>query len=135
MSTITTEEPGKDPKRRRNALAPLTIADVADGVLQEGQDLDFKRLVDLTRSDARVKLVDDVVAFLNRGSAQIITGGYTIRSGARNIQIDPGMLRSRFINELFWLRTLDQLTADEDAALASSGAAEPAAPSASLSFR
>lgn len=198
MITITTleGEGEREPRPRRNAITPLTLADIESGGLQEGQDLDFKRFVDLDNPKAKAGLIDDVVAFLNRGPARIIvgveenegrfgefrplsgnadkavlrlqmviqdhitptpvdvevvplqleggfiidiripghptgpfmnrmTGAYMIRSGARNLPIDPGMMRSRFVDELLWLRTLDQLTAEEDARLAAIGVVEP----------
>lgn len=183
------------PRSRRSTVVPLSLAEIQSGDLQEGQYLDFKRQIDLDQPAAKVRLLDDVVAFLNRGAARIIvgveeragrfesfrpiegdadkialrlqttiqdgitptpvdvdvvplhgesgfildiripshiggpfmnrvTGGYMIRSGSRNFPIDPGMLRSRFVDELQWLRTLDQLTADEDAKLAASNVVE-----------
>lgn len=178
------------PRRRGNAIAPLTSASIL--LLQEGQDLDFKREVNLDKPDLKARLADDVVAFLNRGPARIIvgvvekggrvdrfwplggdadqmalrvqsviqdsispmpidvqvvpihledgylldiqiprhpagpfmnrlTGGYLVRSGARNLPIDPGMLRSRFVDETSWLGRLEELTAAEDADLAANG--------------
>lgn len=188
MIKITPEDEPNPPKPRRNAIAPLTLADIEGGDLQEGQNLDFKRQVDLDQLASKVRLLDDVVAFLNRGASRIIvgveeragrfdsfrpiegdadkialrlqttiqdgitptpvdvdvvplhsehgfildiripshiggpfmnrlTGGYLIRSGSRNLPIEPGLLRSRFVDEVQWLRTLDQLTSDEDARL------------------
>lgn len=58
--------------------------------------------------------------FMNR-----LTGSYLIRSGARNVPIDPGMLRSRFVDEVVWMARLDELTAIEDARLAESGRVAP----------
>lgn len=195
MVRISVTEPAK-PERRRRVLDPLTVAQVAEGGLQEGQDLDFKRLVDLDKPEAKTRLLDDVVAFLNRGPARIIvgveekggrfesfrpisgdpdktalrlqtviqdgitpvpldvqvvpisletgfildiqiprhagapfmnrlSGGYLIRAGARNLPIDPGMLRSRFVEERAWMRRLEELTASEDAKLAASGRVVP----------
>jgi hypothetical protein len=46
----------------------------AEGGLQEGQDLDFKREVNIDKPEAKSRLLDDVVAFLNRGAARIIVG-------------------------------------------------------------
>ena len=43
------------------------------------------------------------------------TGGYLVRAGARNLPIDPGTLRSTFIDEIGWMTRLDELTAAEDA--------------------
>lgn len=196
MIKITTVDEPKEPRSRRNVIAPLSIADIANGGLQEGQDLDFKRLVDLDKAEAKTRFLDDVVAFLNRGPSRIIvgveeregrfegfrplpgdadkmalrvqtviqdsvtptpadvevvplhlengfildiriprhptgpfmnrvTGGYLIRSGPRNLPIDPGMLRSRFVDELLWLRTLDELASEEDARLAANNVVAP----------
>lgn len=173
MVRITAMEPAR-PERRRRTLDPLAASEIADGSLQEGQELDFKREVNLDKPEAKSRLLDDVVAFLNRGSARIIvgveekggrfesfrplagdpdktalrlqtliqdgitpvpvdvqvvplhleagfildiqiprhagapfmnrlSGGYLIRSGARNLPIDPGMLRSRFVDESAWM--------------------------------
>lgn len=175
------------PRPRGNAISPITSADVS--LFQEGQDLDFKREVNVEKADLKARLIDDVVAFLNRGPSRIIvgvvekggrverfwplggdadqtalriqaiiqdsispmpidvqvvpihleegylldiqiphhptgpfmnrlTGGYLVRSGARNVPIDPGMLRSRFVDETSWLARLEELTAAEDADLA-----------------
>lgn len=183
MVRITVTGPDNRPLRRRVAIEPLSIADI--GSLQEGQDLDFKREIDLDRADLKARLLDDVVAFLNRGPSRIIVGvvekqgrfdswrpisgdadklalrmqtliqdgispvpvdvqvvpihldtgfiidiqiprhrggpfmnrlngGYLIRSGSRNLPIEPGMLRSSFIDELAWMARLDELTAAED---------------------
>ena len=182
------------PRRRGNAIVPLTAAEVSQ--LQEGQDLDFKREVNVDKPDLKARLVDDVTAFLNRGPSRIIvgvvekggrvdrfwplggdadqmalrvqsviqdsispmpidvqvvpihheegylldiqiprhpigpfmnrlTGGYLVRSGARNVPIDPGMLRSRFVDESGWLGRLEELTATEDADLAANGRLVP----------
>jgi len=194
--TITTAESPEEPRRRRNVIAPLSISEIEGGDLQEGQDLDFKRQIDFDKPETKTRLLDDVVAFLNRGPSRIIvgveerdgrfdgfrpmtanadkfalrvqtliqdgitptpadvevvplhmdggfildiriprhptgpfmnrmTGGYLIRSGARNLPIDPGMLRSRFVDEQLWLRTLDELTAEEDARLAANNVVAP----------
>lgn len=191
MVRITVTEPAK-PERRRRTLDPITVSEIAAGSLQEGQELDFKREVNLDKPEAKIPLLDDVVAFLNRGPARIIVGveekggrfesfrpisgdpdetalrlqtviqdgitavpldvqvvpihleegfildiqiprhagapfmnrlygGYLIRSGARNLPIDPGMLRSRFVDETAWMSRLEELTASEDAKLAASG--------------
>nr|GLK21661.1 hypothetical protein GCM10017606_24880 [Microbacterium terregens] len=191
MVRITVTEPAR-PERRRRTLDALTVSEIADGSLQEGQDLDFKREVNLDKPEAKTRLLDDVVAFLNRGPARIIvgveekggrfesfrpisgdpdktalrlqtviqdgitpvpldvhvvpipfetgfildiqiprhagapfmnrlSGGYLIRSGARNLPIDPGMLRSRFVDETAWMSRLEELTGAEDAKLAASG--------------
>ena len=177
---------------RRTMIEPISVAEIADGYLQEGQDLDFKRLVNLDDDKGKKSLLDDVVAFLNRGPSRIIvgvdekggrfdhfsplkgdadkfamrvqtliqdsitpvpadvqvvpvhldegfvldiqiprhpggpfmnrtSGTYLIRSGARNLPIDPGMLRSRFVDETNWMRRLDELTLAEDAAVAGGG--------------
>jgi len=189
--TITVTEPDK-PRRPLRSLNAITIEQIADGDLQEGQDLDFKREVHVDKADAKSKLLDDVVAFLNRGAGRIIvgveerggrfdgfrpmagdddqatlrlqtliqdgispvpvdvqvvplhlddgyildiqipkhigapfmnrlSGGYLIRSGSRNLPIDPGMLRSRFVEESTWMAKLDELTAAEDARVARDG--------------
>lgn len=178
--------------RRRETIAPVTLADIAGGTLQEGQDLDFKREVHVDKQEAKARLLDDVVAFLNRGPARLIvgveekggrfdsfrpqqgdadkaalrlqtliqdgitpvpidvqvvplhfadgfildiqiprhtggpfmnrlTGSYLIRSGARNLPIEPWMLRSRFVDEVNLLARLGELTAAEDDALSASG--------------
>lgn len=183
MVRISVTEPAK-PERRRRILDPLTVAQVAE--VQEGQDLDFKREVNIDKPEAKSRLLDDVVAFLNRGPARIIvgveekggrfdgfrplagdpdkialrlqtliqdgitpvpldvqvvplhleagfildiqiprhagapfmkrfSGGCLIRAGARNLPIDPGMLRSRFVDETAWISRLEELTAAEDA--------------------
>lgn len=186
--TVTGEE---TPQRRpRNQISPVTSADIAG--LQESQHLDFKREINLDKPELKVRLIDDVVAFLNRGPSRILVGvvekegrfdalrpiagdadkvalrvqtfiqdsitpvpldvqvvpisqgegfvldiqipghqggpfmnrlngGYLIRSGSRNLPIDPGMLRSRFIDERTWLARLEELTAAEDEAIAKSG--------------
>lgn len=195
MVRISVTEPAK-PERRRRVLDPLTVALVAEGGLQEGQDLDFKREVNIDKPEAKSRLLDDVVAFLNRGPARIIvgveekggrfdgfrplagdpdkialrlqtliqdgitpvpldvqvvplhleagfildiqiprhagtpfmnrfSGGYLIRAGARNLPIDPGMLRSRFVDETTWMSRLEELTAAEDAKVAASGRLVP----------
>lgn len=178
------------PKRSRSTIEPLVLADL--GGLQEGQDLDFKRSIEIDKLELKSRLVGDVVAFLNRGAGRIIigveekqgrfdsfrplsgdadkitlmlqtmiqdrilpvpvdvqvvpvhlesgfiidiqiprhrggpfmdrsNGSYLVRSGARNLPIDPGMLRSSFIDELAWMTRLDELTAAEDEGLAESG--------------
>lgn len=186
---------GKQPQRTpRNTIEPVTLADIAG--LQEGQHLDFKREINLDKPELKGRLIDDVVAFLNRGASRIIVGvvekegrfdgfrpiagdadktalrvqtfiqdnitpvpldvqvvpipegdgflldiqipghhggpfmnringGYLIRSGSRNLPIDPGMLRSRFIDERTWLARLEELTAVEDEAIAKSGRLAP----------
>ncbi len=189
MITITRNEPAEEPPLRRRNLAPLTMEEIETGGLKEGQELDFKREVKLDKVESKRRLIDDVVAFLNRGAARIIvgvqekdsgfgafspmkgsadqdvlrfqstilewivptpldvlvvaipvndgyildiqiphhpsgpfmnrmSGGYLIRVGAGNRPIDPGVLRSRFVDELTWMRTLDELTAEEDARIA-----------------
>lgn len=60
------------PKRLRPRLEPLVFEDLAK--LQEGQDLDFKRTIEMDKTERKAKLVDDVVAFLNRGAARIVIG-------------------------------------------------------------
>ena len=195
MVRISVTEPSK-PERRRRVLDSLTVAQLAEGGLQEGQDLDFKREVNIDKPEAKSRLLDDVVAFLNRGAARIIvgveekggrfdgfrplagdpdktalrlqtliqdgitpvplevqvvplhletgfildiqiprhagapfmnrlSGGYLIRSGARNLPIDPGMLRSRFVDETTWMSRLEELTAAEDTKVAASGRLVP----------
>jgi hypothetical protein len=186
---------GEKPQRRsRGAIAPVTLAEIAE--LQEGQNLDFKREINLDKPELKARLVDDVVAFLNRGASRILVGvvekegrfdafrpiagdadkvalriqtciqdsitpvpldvqvvaisqgdgfvidiqipahqggpfmnrlngGYLIRSGSRNLPIDPGMFRSRFIDERSWLARLEELTATEDEAVARSGRVAP----------
>lgn len=187
---ITVTGTGGTPQRRRRTIAPLMLTDIAN--LQEGQDLDFKREVELDKPELKQRLLDDVVAFLNRDSSRIIvgvvekqgrfdgyrpmtgdadklalrlqtliqdgispvpidvqvvpihleagfildiqiprhlsgpfmnrlSGGYLIRSGSRNLPIDPGTLRSRFVDELTWMTRLDELTAVEDERLADTG--------------
>lgn len=182
---------GKKPQRApRDTIERVTPADIAG--LQEGQHLDFKREINLDKPELKGRVIDDVVAFLNRGASRIIVGvvekegrfdafrpisgdadktalrvqtfiqdnitpvpldvqvvpipegdgflldiqiprhqggpfmnringGYLIRSGSRNLPIDPGMLRSRFIDERTWLARLEELTATEDDAIAKSG--------------
>ena len=178
------------PKRARRVIEPLVLADLSG--LQEGQDLDFKREIEMDKAERKARLVDDVVAFLNRGAGRIVigveekqgrfdsfrplsgdadkqalalqtmiqdrvspvpidvqvvpvhldggyildiqiprhrggpfvnlfTGGYLVRSGARNLPIDPGALRSRFVDDLAWMSRLDELTAAEDARVAETG--------------
>lgn len=189
MISITRTGGPPAPERRRSTLEALTIEAISQAPLQEGQDLDFKREVNVEKPEGKARLLDDVVAFLNRGPARIIvgveeksgrfsgfrplagdadkvslrlqaliqdgispmpidvqvvplhlgegfvldiqipghvggpfmnrvTGGYLIRSGARNLPIDPGMLRSRFVDEAAWIRRVDELTVSEDAELA-----------------
>lgn len=186
MIKITVTGTPTAPKRRRAHIEALSITDIAQGDLQEGQNLDFKRQVNPEKPEGKTRLLDDVVAFLNRGPARIIvgveekggrfesframqgdadqtavrlqtiiqhgitpvpvdvqvvplhlpegfvldiqipqhvsgpfmnrlTGGYLVRSGARNLPIEPGMLRSRFVDEASWVARLNQFTADEDA--------------------
>jgi hypothetical protein len=190
MVNITVTGVPATPQRRTNMIAPLAVSEIAN--LQEGQDLDFKREINLDKPELKARLLDDVVAFLNRDAGRIIvgveekggrfdsfrpmpgdadksalriqtmiqdgitplpvdvqvvpihqeggflldiqiprhrggpfmnrlTGGYLIRSGSRNLPIDPGMLRSRFIDETAWMVRLEELTAAEDARLADSG--------------
>ena len=194
MTRITVTPVGSTatPERRRRALVPLSVEEIEIGDLQEGQDLDFKREVNLDKPEGRSRLLDDIVAFLNRGAGRIIvgveeregqfggfrplagdadkvalrvqgviqdaimplpvdvqvvplrldqgfildiqipphlggpfmnrlSGGYLIRSGARNLPIDPGTLRSRFVDETAWMARLDELTAAEDARVPASG--------------
>jgi hypothetical protein len=182
--TVTGDE--ETPRRRRNTIPPLVLAEMTS--MQEGQDLDFKREIEMDKRDLKARLLDDVVAFLNRGPARIVigvfekqgrfdsfrpmsgdadklslalqtliqdgispvpidvqvipvhleegfiidiqipqhrngpymnrfNGGYLVRSGARNLPIDPGMLRSTFVDELTWMTRLDELTAVADAKL------------------
>lgn len=73
MVRISVTEPAKQ-ERRRRVLDSLTVAQLAEGGLQEGQDLDFKREVNIDKPEAKSRLLDDVVAFLNRGAARIIVG-------------------------------------------------------------
>lgn len=165
------------------------------GIFQEGQELDFKREVNLDSDKHKFGLLDDVVAFLNRGPSRIVVGiddstgrfggfrpiggdpdqtalryqtliqdsilpvpidvqvvpialeqgflidiqiphhhggpfvnrrngSYLIRSGARNLPIDPGTLRSRFVDETTWMSRLDELTVAEDAAVRANGRVE-----------
>lgn len=188
---ITVTEPGV-PERRRRLIEPITVDQITSGELQEGQQLDFKRMVDLEKIEGKKGLLDDVVAFLNRGSGRIVvgveekggkydsfrpmagdpdkavlrfqtliqdsisplpidvqvvpldldegfildiqlpshlggpfmnrlSGSYLIRSGSRNLPIDPGTLRSRFVDETMWMSQLGELTAAEDAKVAESG--------------
>ncbi len=183
------------PTRRPETIAPVTVVDIERGDLQEGQDLDFKREVHVDKPEAKARLLDDVVAFLNRGPSRLIvgveekggrfdsfrpqqgdpdktalrlqtiiqdgvtpvpvdvqvvplhleggfildiqiprhtggpfmnrlTGSYLIRSGARNLPIDPAMLRSRFVDETSLLTRLTDLTAAEDVTIAASGRVE-----------
>lgn len=190
MVNITVTGPDDAPRRKRNAVGPLSLSEIAD--LQEGQDLDFKREVDLDKPEFKARLIDDVVAFLNRGASRIVVGvvekhgrfdsyrpmagdadkfalrvqtliqdcvsplpadvqavpiqvdggfildiqiprhrggpfmnrlngGYLVRSGSRNLPIDPGMLRSNFVDELAWMTRLDELTASEDMRLSEGG--------------
>jgi hypothetical protein len=191
MIKVTVTEPDR-PERRRRTLAPLTIPQIADGGMQESQALDFKREVNVDKAEGKIRLLDDVVAFLNRGPARIVvgveekcgrfdsfrpipgdadktalriqtliqdsiapvpvdvqvvplhleagfildiqipqhsgapfmnrlSGGYLIRSGARNLPIDPGMLRSRFVEESAWMARLEELTASEDVRVQAGG--------------
>jgi hypothetical protein len=188
------DEPGV-PARLPETIGPITVAEIAGGDLQEGQDLDFKREVHVDKPEAKARLLDDVVAFLNRGPARLVigveekggrfdsfrpqqgdadkaalrlqtiiqdgvspipvdvqvvtlhleggfildiqiprhtggpfmnrlTGSYLIRSGARNLPIEPAMLRSRFVDEASLLTRLADLAAAEDTALAASGKVE-----------
>lgn len=189
MIKITVTDTSKPPERRRAVVAALSVADIAHGDLQEGQDLDFKREVNLEKPEGKTRLLDDVVAFLNRGPARLIvgveekggrfesfralqgdadktalrfqtiiqdgitpvpvdvqvvplhlpegfvldiqipkhtsgpfmnrvTGGYLVRSGARNLPIDPGVLRSRFVDEVDWMARLSDFNDNEDARIA-----------------
>ncbi|MBV1824827.1 ATP-binding protein [Komagataeibacter oboediens] len=52
----------------------MTVVAIENGALQEGRDLDFKRLIDLGDQKFKSGLVDDVVSFLNRGSGRILVG-------------------------------------------------------------
>lgn len=52
----------------------ITIAAIEQGRLVEDETLDFKRQLNLDDSTGRERLIDDVVAFLNRGPASIIVG-------------------------------------------------------------
>lgn len=195
MVSITISDDQPKPQRRRATIEPLSADDISSGALQEGQDLDFKREVDLDSDKHKFGLLDDIVAFLNRGPSRIVVGidesagrfggfrplggdpdqialryqkliqdsilpvpidvqvvpialadgflidiqipqhhggpfvnrrngSYLIRSGARNLPIDPGTLRSRFIDETTWMSRLDEFTAAEDATVAASGRVE-----------
>lgn len=195
MTKITVTGEPESPARSRQTIASFTVAEIAGGDLQEGQDLDFKREVHVDKPEGKARLLDDVVAFLNRGPAHLVigveekggrfdsfrpqqgdadkaalrlqtmiqdgvsptpvdvqvvplnlesgfildvqiprhtggpfmnrlTGSYLIRSGARNLPIEPALLRSRFIDEASLLARLTDLTAPEDAALAASGRVE-----------
>lgn len=53
-------EPGL-PSRSPETIAPVTVAEIAKGDLQEGQDLDFKREVHVDKPEAKARLLDDVV--------------------------------------------------------------------------
>lgn len=194
--TVTSPSEPATPRTRRRALATLTVEQIVSGALQEGQELDYKREITLDKAEGKARLLDDVVAFLNRGAGRIVvgveekngrvdglrplagdpdkaalrvqvliqdgvtplavdvqvvplhvetgylldiqiphhpsgpfmnrlTGSYLIRSGARNLPIDPGMLRSRFVDEVAWMARLEELTAAEDARLAASGRVAP----------
>ena len=171
-------------------IAPVTLDEIKQ--IQETQDLDFKREVELDKPELKARLVDDVVTFLNRGPPRIVvgvvekqgrfdrfwpmtgdadktalrvqsliqdtilpvpadvqvvpvhveegfildiqiprhrggpfmnrqTGSYLVRSSSRNLPIDPGALRSSFVDEQAWMTRLDELTAAEDARIAQSG--------------
>jgi hypothetical protein len=49
---ITVTEPGV-PERRRRLIEPITVDQITSGELQEGQQLDFKRMVDLEKIEER----------------------------------------------------------------------------------
>jgi hypothetical protein len=190
MVSVTVTGGGDRAPQRRRGIASVTLDEIKH--LQESQVLDFKREVELDKPELKFRLVDDVVAFLNRGQSRIIvgvvekqgrfdrfwpmngdadkmalrvqtliqdtivpvpadvqvvpvpledgfildiqiphhrggpfmnrqTGSYLVRSGARNLPIDPGALRSTFVDEQAWMTRLDELTAVEDARLAESG--------------
>ena len=72
--TVTSVGSTATPERRRRTIVPLSVEEVERGNLQEGQDLDFKREVNLDKLEGRSRLLDDVVAFLNRGAGRIIVG-------------------------------------------------------------
>ena len=67
------DEPGV-PARLPETIGPITVAEIAGGDLQEGQGLDFKREVHVDKPEAKARLLDDVVAFLNRGPARLVIG-------------------------------------------------------------
>lgn len=56
MRTITTVEGPKEPRRRRNVIAPLRISEIEGGDLQEGQDLEFKRQINFNKPDTKTRL-------------------------------------------------------------------------------
>lgn len=51
-----------------------TVADIENGVLVENERFEFKRQLDLGTEKGRSGIIDDVVAFLNRGPATIVIG-------------------------------------------------------------
>ncbi|RWB94988.1 MAG: ATP-binding protein [Mesorhizobium sp.] len=54
--------------------AALTMERIRDGMIQEGQAYEFKRLVNLDDPRGKSNLIDDVVAFLNAGAGHLIVG-------------------------------------------------------------
>ncbi|HEY1607556.1 MAG TPA: ATP-binding protein [Allosphingosinicella sp.] len=190
MVTITVQK-DKRPRRRRTMVS-ITPQDIEKGGLQEGETLDFKRIVVLEKDEQKAKFIDSIVAFLNRGEARIIVGveesggrflefrplrgdadqlalqmqsliqdsvrptpfdvavvplhvadgflldiqiprhvngpfmnslngAYLLRTGVRNRPIDPGTLRSRFVDEAIWVRECQALTEKEDEKLDQQG--------------
>jgi Putative DNA-binding domain len=72
MVKITVTGPDEGPKRQRNVIEPLVLDDLP--TMQESQTLDFKRSVEMDKDERKSKLIDDIVAFLNRGAARILIG-------------------------------------------------------------
>jgi predicted HTH transcriptional regulator len=72
MVKVTVTGGEEEPKRRGNTIAPLVLNDLPK--MQEGPDLDFKRSIEIDKRELKARLLDDVVAFLNRGPSRIVIG-------------------------------------------------------------
>jgi hypothetical protein len=76
----------------------LTRDEIESGGLVEGQTCDFKSRLDLSEAKTKADLIDDVVAFLNRGEGRIVVG-VDERSGAfaqyRPLTGDPDAFKLR----------------------------------------
>ncbi len=84
-------------------IEPLPLQQIEAGDLVEGVTLDFKSQLNLDARDATSNLVDDVVAFLNRGEARIVMG-IEERGGAfsryRPLTGDPDKIALRLLQSI-----------------------------------
>ena len=55
-------------------MVGITVEDIKNGKVVEGQGCDFKRMVDLDDPSAKSNFVSDVTAFLNAGAGHLLIG-------------------------------------------------------------